>query len=215
MSHSLRAFAFITRPGIVLRVTTLRHSCLPFRFPVPTLLIRDYDQGLSAVRDAIYDSLEKTRNCPFREKKNGRPFYFFSRFRIRFCVNGDRELLGYWMNAGWSEHFIQPIYVQSIAKVSVHYIISVSYKEIRSIWKIFNKNLRKIYVTRIFVQVEILFTLDDKFFEPNKIYLRIFIPSNFYLFYTKFYNQNDANNDTIMPSKITQSNSLHANNFYN
>lgn len=107
MSHSLRAFAFITRPGIVLRVTTLRHSSLPFCLPtVPTLLIRDYDQGLSAVRDANYDSLEKTRNCPFRgQKKNGRPFYFFSRFRIRFCVNGDRELLGCWMNAGWSEHF--------------------------------------------------------------------------------------------------------------
>lgn len=163
MSHSLRAFAFITRPGIVLRVTTLRHSCLPFRFPVPTLLIRDYDQGLSAVRDAIYDSLEKTRNCPFREKKNSRPFYFFSRFRIRFCVNGDRELLGCWMNAGWSEHFIQAICVQSIAKVS--------YKEIRSENFCFNKNLRKLnkiiyikYVTRIFVQIEILFTLDDKFF---------------------------------------------------
>lgn len=88
-SRVVREAAFITQAGIVLRVTTLRHFGLPFCSVVCSPSRLDYDQRLSTIRDAIYDSFEmsETGDCG-RDAEVVRSF--LDRNHL-FCVNGDRE----------------------------------------------------------------------------------------------------------------------------
>ena len=73
-SRVVREAAFITQAGIVLRVTTLRHFGLPFCSVVCSPSRLDYDQRLSTIRDAIYDSFEMSETGD-SARRGGRSFF--------------------------------------------------------------------------------------------------------------------------------------------